>query len=150
LLTHSVLKFPLKDMKTISPWILQLHSALFQIFHISGHLWKPELNRNLRNSICSRNTFWISKNWVNFQKRLYFEAFSSFTKFTHVITYKQTFLLNIYKWFAYEVCKPKDKYSRAILGSWSWFTGPSDGLKDYDIAGSFREPVVWCSIPRLS
>jgi hypothetical protein len=38
--------------------------------------------------------------------------------------------------------KPQDKYARAILGSWSRFTGPSDGLKDYDNAGSFRESFV--------
>jgi len=63
LLTHCVLKFLLKDMTAISPWILQLHSALFQNFHISWHLLKPELNPNLRNSICSRNTLWISKSW---------------------------------------------------------------------------------------
>jgi len=78
------------------------------------------------------------------------KQFSRFTKLTHLITPKLMLLSKIYSDLHTNMCKPKDKYSRAILGSWSWFTGPSDGLKDYDNAGSFTESVVWCSIPRLS
>ena len=144
-------KFLLKDKKTISPWILQLHSALFQNFHISWRLWKPELNRNLRNSICSRNTLWIPKSWVYIRKTpLFWSTFAVPQNLHTSLHLNWCFYSRFTSDLHTNMCKLKDKYSRAILGPWSCFTGPSDGLKDYDNAGSFRESTVWCSIPRLS